>query len=566
MAARAAGTGTLSLKADRIDFYYDRYLLEASGHVRVKTGGVTLTGDTFSMDLKLNRFLIASNVHLRSARGNLDGAAISYFLDFNRIYFVPVITKPDRWTYENGDYRTPLKGRIMPGDVFYFPNLTHEELNYSAKSAIVDEKNYLRLSNVRAYLFGLGVPLPSFYFYFGTSQNLVQNSLSGANFDATWNVTGNTNTISAIHVRYDSFNKAYLGFEQHLAGDGLHEYAVFSVNPATKTDKFWNLVTGEHLGSKFQFDTFSQLYTQQTGLSEPNASAITDYVTLTKAFNRSSLQSFFNHTNYNLIGRSDLLGTLNHPDFDYNTWSSYNNRVWKTPFYFQSREGFGFNHDAISPLQNYGGVAYTTIWYHFLGGTLSLPNIKIGDRNRAYGLYYFNGSYDWQREWFSVPHLQNSQNMTISLSRQYSRLFNSFLSYNVSNSSDIYRHSGYVPYAPPLPDGQLYLPFLAFKGADTLRTATLGSTYSASPNLVATLDIIHHQDFPAAFPGLFPEPPLNALGQFEYTNYLGSPPWQISGEVRARILPHLVVDVQRTYYFHFGDQTWSPQFVVQFSQ
>jgi hypothetical protein len=561
----AHAAGTLKLQADRIDFYYDRYLVEASGHVRVQTDGVTIQGDTFSMDLKLNRFLIASNVHLRSTGGNLDGAAISYFLDFDRIYFVPIITKPDRWTYENGNYRTPLKGRQMPGDVFYFPDLTHSQVSYSATSAVVGEKQYLRLSNVRTHIFNLGVPLPSFYFYFGTSQDLAQNSLSGANFDATWNVTGDAHTVSAIHVRYDSFNKAFLAFEQHVAGTDPHEYAVFSVNPATKDEKYWNLVTGEHIGSKFQIDSFSQLYTDQTGLSEPSASSITYYVTMTQALHRSSLQTLFNQTNYDLLGPNDPV-QKDHPNFDYTTWTSYNNRVWKTPLYFQSREGFGFNHDAVNPLQSYGGVNYTTIWYHLLGGTLSLPNVKIGDRNRAYAQYYFNGTFDWQRQWYSVPHHVNSQNTTLSLSRQYSRFYNAYLTYNVQNTSDLYLHGGYEPYAPPLPNGAPYTPFLAFRGADTLRTTTLGNTYSASPNLVTTLTVAHHQDFPAAYPGLFAEPPLNALGQYEYTNYLGSPPWQIGAEVRTRIMPHLFLDVQRTYYFHFGSQTWSPSFVVQLTQ
>ena len=113
------------LRADHIEFYYDRYLIEADGHVQVQTSnGMTISGDTFSMDLQLNRFLVASHVHLRSRGGNLDGAAIADFLDFNRIYFVPVISKPDRWTYENGDFTDPLKGRQMPGDVFYFPDVS----------------------------------------------------------------------------------------------------------------------------------------------------------------------------------------------------------------------------------------------------------------------------------------------------------------------------------------------------------------------------------------------------------------------------------------------------------
>lgn len=558
----AAAATMIHLQADRIDFYYDRYLVEANGHVRVTTSdGATITGDTFSMDLKLNRFLIASNVHLRSRGGNLDGAAISDFIDFKRIYFVPVITKPDRWTYENGDYTKPLKGRIMPGDVFYFPDLSQSHISYSARSATISPKQYVLFRNVRAL--GNAVPLPSFYVYFGASQDLAQNSLSGANFDATWNVAGNANSISAIHARYDSLNHAYLSFEQHVAGSDPHEYAVFSVNPATKDGKYWNLVTGEHIGSKFQVDTFSQLYTYQDWLSRPSASALTSYVTMVQGFNRSSLTSFFNTTNYNLIGPNAPVA-LNHPNYDQLTWASYNNQVFHSPLYFQDRFSLGYNHDAVDPLQVYGGVDYTTIWNHSIDGTFSLPNVKVGDRNRAYALYYLNSTFDWQRQWDSVPHHINTQNTTFSLSKQYSRFVNAYLAYNIANTSDIYNHGGYSPYIPPGPPPDYG--FAAFKGASTLRITTLGVTYSASPNLVTSLVGTHHDDFPAASPNIFTQPPLNAIGQYEYSNYLGWPPWSLSGEVRARLLPHLVVDVQRTYFFHFGNQIWSPQFVVQFTQ
>jgi hypothetical protein len=553
----------IHLQADRIDFYYDRYLVEANGHVRVTTSdGETITGDTFSMDLKLNRFLIASNVHLRSPGGSLDGAAISDFIDFNRIYFVPVISKPDRWTYENGDFEKPLKGRIMPGDVFYFPDLSRSHVSYSATSAIISAKQYVRFRDV--HTLGGALPLPSFYVYFGTSQDLAQNSLSGANFDATWDATGSDHDISAIHVRYDSYNHAYLSFEQHLAGNDPHEYAVFSVNPMTKNDKYWNLVTGEHVGDKFQVTTFTQLYTNQVWLSQPSSSAQTTYVTMVQALPHSSITSFFNTTNYNLIGPSDLQGTLNHPNYDQTTWQSYNNRVFHLPLYFQYKFGLGYNHDAITALQVYGNTDYTTIWNHLFDYTFSLPGIKIGDRDRAYSLYYLNAVFDWQRQWYSVPHHVNTQNTTFSLSRQYSRFVNAYLAYSVANTSDLYNHGGYSPYIPPAPPGeQPDAAYAAFRGASTLRQTTLGITYSASPNLVTNIVAAHHDDFPAAYPNLFSPPPLR---QYEYTNYLGQPPWQLTGEVRARILPHLVIDVARTYFFHFGTQGWNPEFVVQFSQ
>jgi len=550
------------IRADRIDFYYDRFLIEADGHVRVEaSNGTTITGDAFSMDLKLDRFLIASHVHLRSPGGSLEGAAIADFLAFDRIYFVPVISKPDRWTYENNDFTHPLKGRIMPGDVFYFPDLLDSHVSLRAKSATIETTQFVRFNGVTALLLHQGLPLSSYYVYFGANANLGQNSLSGANLDATWNATGSANSTTALHLRYDAYNHTYLGFEQHMAGNDQHEYAVFSVNPFTSPDKYWNLVTGEHLGSKFEISTFTQLYTYQYGLGMPSASAQTTYVTMVQALNRSYLQDFFNFTNYNMIGPKTA-AEPDHPNTMQLSWNSYNDQILKAPLYFQTSFGLGYNHDAYG-LQNYGGVEYTTIWNQSVGLTFSLPNVKIGDRERPYDLYYFNAVLNTSRDWNSVPHHVNSQVSTESLSRQFSRFVNSYLSYSVQNTSDLYLQGGYSPSPAILPGGVLYTPFEAFRGADTLRALTLGTTYSASPNFVTTLTFSHHQDFPAAYPGLFSLPPLNAIGGYTYSNYLGQPPWQLGAEVRARVSPHLVLDVQRVYYFHFGNQIWSPSFVVQ---
>jgi hypothetical protein len=563
-AVPAAKGMLVTLRADRISFYYDRYLVEAEGNVRVtESNGLIIRGDTLSMDLKLNRFLIASHVHLRSPNGNLDGAAIADFLDFDRIYFVPVISKPDRWTYEGRDFAHPLKGRIMPGDVFYFPDLSGSHVSLTATTAVIQSKQFVRFSNVRANFLRLGAPLPSYYVYFGSNVDLAQNSLSGANVDVTWNATGNANSITALHARYDAFNHTYLGFEQHLAGSGQHEYAVFSINPFTTPDKYWNLVTGEHIGSKFEVSTFTQLYTDQNGLTLPSASAQTTYVTLTQAFNRSSLQAFFNQTNYNMIGPKTA-ASPNHPNSLQLTWTSYYNQIFKTPLYFQTQFGLGFNHDAYG-LQQYGDVLYTTIWNQVVGFTLFLPNIKIGDREQPYKLYNLNTTLSSSRTWNTVPHRINSQITTTSLSRQFSRFVNSYFAYSIQNTSDLYLQGGYQPSAPLLPDGTPYTPFESFRGAATQRTTALGTTYSASPNLVATVVFLNHNDFPAPYPGLFAPPPTNAIGQYTYTNYLGQPPWQLSGELRVRVLPHLVIDVQRTYFFHYGNQIWSPTFVVQLS-
>ena len=73
----------------------------------------------------------------------------------------------------------------------------------------------------------------------------------------------------------------------------------------------------------------------------------------------------------------------------------------------------------------------------------------------------------------------------------------------------------------------------------------------------------HHDDFPIPVPNIFPLPATNVLGQPLYSNYLGQPPNDLTGDVRAKILPHLGIELTRTYYFNFGSQRWSPSFIVQ---
>ncbi len=558
------------LRADHIEFYYDRYLIEADGHVRVRmSDGTTVTGDAFSMDLKLNRFLIASHVHLQSSGGNLDGAAIADFLDFRRIYFVPVLAKPDRWTYENGDYRRPIKGREMPGDTFYFPDLSHATPQLSAKSATIGAKSYVRFGDVTSYVFHVPVPLPSYYVYFGTNQDLAQNSLSGANLDLTWNATGSNNTISAVHLRHDTQNGNYLAFEQHFAG--AHEYAVVSVNPATRLGKFWNMNAGDRIGNRLQLNVFEQYYTEQHLFGRQHAAASYTFLDLNQALPHSYLQAVIQQTYYNLIGKGSP-AIPNHPIQLHIYGSSFNNRIFKTPFYEQIHWGIGFNHDTstgyhnVTGLQTYGGYTYTTIWDHLLGYTVYLPNFKFGNRDNPYKTFYFNATLSAQRQWFSVPHHTNSATTNLSVSRQFSRDISAYVAYNVTNTGDYYNHGGYTPYAPTDASGNPDYGFLAFRGAATLRTATLGINYSANPDFTASLTFDRHKDFPAAVPGVFPLPPTNNIGQYLYTNYLGQPPYDITGNVRARLLPHLMIDVQRTYFFNFGTEKWSPQFLVQCTQ
>ncbi|MEO6836024.1 MAG: hypothetical protein ABI231_09005 [Candidatus Tumulicola sp.] len=603
MACATAQANTIvRLTADHIAFYYDRFLIEADGNVRVQTSdGFSANGDAFSMDLKLNRFLVAGHVSLRAGNEQANGAALSDFLDFNRIYFVPVTSEPDRWTFVNGDLTHPVKGRAMPGDTFAFPEVA-ESPSLTAAEAVIGTKSFARFSGATAYLAGAGVPLGSYVVNFSPNQYFAQNSLTGANFDATWNFAGNNNSLSAVHLRYDTQNHAFLAFEQHFVGE--HEYAIFSANPLTKSARFFNLVAYEKLGQRFQIQTFTQFYVNQGFLlsAPPLAETQTTFVNMTQALPHSYLQLNSNFTNYNLLGQGSVdptkhhavgAGNLSHPSQMQLIATSFQNRIGKLPLYEQIYGGYGFNHDSVgtnqygipippseSGLQSFGGTCvyakgaqpvpcpttYTTIWNTVFGFNLFMPSVKIGNRDNPYKAYYLNATFNKQRQWNSLPHRVNTTTTTFSLSRQFSRPVNSYLSYQIMNTGDYYLQGGYPPCTiqlDPTKPGFCPPSLSSFRGVSTLRTLSLGINYDPNPEFNASLIGRHHDDFPIPVPGLFPLPLTNVIGQPLYNNYLGQPPNDLTADVRFKILPHMMLDVQRTYFFNFGSVRWSPYFIVQ---
>jgi hypothetical protein len=601
--ALAAGVAradtTMQLSASHISFYYDQFLVEADGNVRITTtDGFTVTGDAFSMDLKLNRFLVAGHVTLQYGTQRVSGAAISDFLDFNRIYFVPVTTEPDRWTFLNGDLMHPVKGRVMPGDTFAFPQLPKTP-SITANGATIGTKNFIHFFGATGYFAGLGVPLGSYVVNFSSNQYFAQNSLTGANFDATFNVAGNYNSLSAVHVRYDTFNHAYLAFEQHFVGS--HDYAILSANPLTKSQRYFNFIGYEKLGSRFQVQTFTQFFVDQGIFFQalPLSETQTTYVNMTEAFPHSYLSLASNFSNYNTLGPGSYnnpvahAGNLSHPTQAQLTWTSFQNHIFKKlPVFEQTYFGYGFNHDsvganqyatpiAVNGLQAFGGqcvyakgqpavpcpTTYTTIYNQVVGLNVFLTSLKIGGDDPAKD-YYFNATFNKQRQYNSLPHHVDSTTTTGSLSRQFSRQVNSYLSYQVQNTGDYYLQGGYQPCTfiqpnPPQPPIPCPSSLQSFTGVSTLRTTTLGINYDPNPDFNASLIARHHDDFPIPVPGVFPLPSVNVLGQPLYNDYLGQPPNDLTADVRFHILPHMLVDLQRTYYFDFGNIRWSPAFIVQ---
>lgn len=582
--AKAQAQTVIRLNADHVQFFYDRFLVEADGNVRVRTSdGMELLGDTFSMDLKLNRFLVAGHVHVSDAAGSQDGAAVADFLDFDRIYFVPLTREsqattgiPDRWTFVGGDFAHPAKGREMPGDTFYFPDLSDAKPYFIGSSAVIGSRSFVRFSGGRfdaGQGVGLFIPVPSYYVNFSTDQHLGDNSLAGANYDATWEFAGSAHAISALHFRYDTVNKTYLSFEQHLSGPKA--YAVFSVNPMTRPSKFWDLLLSDRPSDRTQIRTFTQLHTFQFGLSSPLESQQVTTIQATQALRGSFLQANYQFQNFSLLPLGCYQGHCTVPDHPSSVLLSGQTFDQPLTHYFHGARvyghldyGLGFQHNSLG-LQTLGGVSYTTIWQHQLGFGLYMPDLKFGsDLNVPTKYYAINTSFEKQRQWNSVPHYTDTTQSKISLSKILDSHVLSYLDYTVENVGDYYGalQSTAYPTFTPVVNGVAYPGYAAFRGIATFRTLSLGLNYSNGGNVSFNLLARKHTDFPAPIPFFFQFAQPDVLGNFAVQNFLGQPPYDVTGDLRLRINPHMSIDIQRTYYFNYSNLRWSPHFVVQVLQ
>ncbi|HET9393822.1 MAG TPA: hypothetical protein VFO29_09940 [Candidatus Rubrimentiphilum sp.] len=589
----------IRLNASRVEFYYDRFLVEADGNVRVRTSdGLVAEGDTFSMDLKLNRFLLAGHVHVSNAAGSQDGAAIADFMDFDRIYLVPLTREsqnatgiPDRWTFVDGDFAHPAKGREMPGDTFYFPDLGQAKPYLIASSAVIGSKSFVRFSGGRfdaAEGAGVYIPVPTYYINFSSDQHLGDNSLAGANYDATWEFGGGANSISALHFRYDTINKTYLSFEQHFSG--RKAYAVFSVNPMTRPSKFWDLLLSDQPSKNMQIRTFTQLHTFQYGLSSPLESQQVTTIQATQALRGSYLQGSYRTENFSLLplgcyprtpgNFSDHCTVPFHPSDAWLSLQTFDRPLTSyfhgTRIYEHASAGFGYQHQIFiseanpgKALQNLGGVDYTTIWQHQLELEVFMPDLKFGpDLNVPTKYFAINASVDKQRLWNSLPHYTDTTQSRISLSKILDQHWLSYLDYTVRNVEDNYGKLQSVEYPgfTPVVNGVEYPGYQAFHGTATFRTLSLGINYSNGGNFTFNFLARKHTDFPAPIPFFFQFASPDVLGNFTVQNFLGQPPYDATAEVRMRINPHMSIDIQRTYYFNYSNLRWSPNFIFQVMQ
>jgi hypothetical protein len=567
--AAADETRSIELRANVVDFYSNRYIITADGNVSARlSDGTVVRGDTFSMDLKLNRYLIAGNVHVDGPRIHQTGAAFAGFPDIDRDYFVTEGATPDRWTYYSLDFSDAHPGRQQPGDAFYFPDLSNEKPYIIADSATIFLKNNVEFPiGSRIQVLGVYIPTPGYVVNYSSNPNFYQNAFSGATFDIGIPFKAAADAMSAAHIRYDPYRGLYTAFDQHFVHN--LDYAVFSVDPVTQNQRQFNAVLYKRLSPAVEARTFFQLSTESQGLSQPIAAATYANFAVNSKIGRYAVGLNADQYNNSLLADpvvvENIYGVIqaSHPFDATLSVQSYEDefrlfRYLGVPVKFQYRGGYGYNYnsyglatlgpDAGNIPPDFLGVTYNAIFNTYLGFTAYTSSIRVAKQ------LSISAKADRLETWYTSGHHIVTTDVSTTLSRTplSVKLPAFLLTYDILNIGDFWGANQLVAYVPAAdefvgPYGT-FTGLSAFRGFATSRSLSGSMVYTPTPFFALNLTMQNFNVTPAPVPGLG-----------------GQAPNQFTADVRIRLSKNILVDVSRAYYFQFAGQGWAPQYGVQFS-
>ncbi len=545
----------ITVSAARVEYFGDAATIQARGGVRVTLpGGVSVEGDAFSMDLSLHRFLVVGHVRLFTPVGEMDGAAYADFMPFRREYFVPLDPAADRWTFFDGDYAKPSKGRVMPGDAFFLPDLSSQRPYIVADQVAIDPTTFAKFSPATFRLLDgalTTVPLPPYVYNFSQNQHFGINALSGASLDVPYNFAGSASSLDAFHYRYDPQHRWYGSFEHHsVFGAG---YAVFSVNPLTQAFKQWNLLAYDRSSPASALELETQLFTYQYGLVRPLDSNGFADLAYTQALRQSSVRLELTQAYSSLLAQPALgyYGDPTHPWFPNHAftgglqWFGFDQHVFQTGISYRLASGLGTHHD----IYGIGSTGKTDATSEYINAAVYTPTYPGPFES---GL---NARFQLGRTWLSFPNTIEEQVFTGTLSRRLTRDL-VFIGSAVVDSATV-RDPNLTFVTPNASTGLASQPTSASGLPLVLDEApgSLGATSRAygmtfaltpSPDFQFTLGASKIRFSPAQMPfGAAPAP------------------YQLTGDVRVRVTRTLFLDVRRGYVFGWSNQWWGPSaFVV----
>ena len=486
--------------ASQIALYVNAGVIEGRGPARVDLGnGERADADAFTYDLRSGRLLLAGHVDLTQDGGKQElHAAAVVRTPSGTIY--ALVTQPQA-VRERIDPRTlQAQDDDVPGDAFAFPNLA-EQPWMTADAADVVPRTLVTLRHATFLYPARGATVPSYVFVFSSNTYYANSTLPYASFDQPWPYRGGTHALETLHLRYDQTAGASLGFDHRLVF-GDRAYALLSLAPLTQSGRSGALTLYQRMSSSM-YQTFSAYgYRQGDPLRAPRQANAAFAYALTGALRQSYLQLSLNQSYDSLVAG----GVPNHPSGVQLGWYGYDHALGRSNFHYRLHTTLGYGHDAFGLGSQIDPAAATDAWTRGAGVALSSPvvTLPLNVQLSAYG--------ERDISWYSTGPGRGSlgDNLVLTAARRIGSRLGAVASYQMLEASN---------------PAALY------------RTSALSLTYDGPAQTQVVLSLQHADD-------------VNAVRV----------PYQASLDLRLRIGRYGMLEIQRSYLFNYGGQTWSPRF------
>lgn len=496
--------------AARIALYINAGVIEGQGRASIDLGHQQhARADAFTYDLRSGRLVLAGHVDLDDQGGarreELQAAAVVRTPN-GTLYALVTKPTPKR---ERLDARTlaPID-QSVPGDAFAL-DLPAEPAWMVADEADVVPGTLVTLRRA-TYLYPVrGATVPSYVYVFSPNAYYATSTLPYASFDQPWPFRGGAHALDTLHVRYDQTAGASLGFDHRLVF-GERAYALLSVAPLTQSGRNASLTLYQRMSSTV-YQTFSAFgYRQGALLAPPEQASANLAYAITGALRRSYVQLSLNQSYDSLVSG----GAPNHPNQAQLAWYGYDRPVGHSGFRYRLHSSLTHLHDAFGVGAQVDPAQATDVWAKAAGVSLSSPVVTLPFHIQlsAYG--------ERELQWFTsgAGRGRLADDLSFTAARRLSAHLGAVATYQSQTTSS---------------PSALY------------RTSALSLTYDAPARAQIVLSLQHADDVFA--------PPYAAVVRAPYTASL---------DLRVRITRYGTLDLQRSYFFNFGGQTWSPRFTL----
>jgi hypothetical protein len=517
--AMADGLPTkVDVRADSVDFfpYSNETLMAGNGHVVMHTGTRTITCDAMRWDLQKNHLTLTGNVHVTGGGSDLSGAAYERDLTNGAGYLVRVDPIPATFALQDDDMKTATEGPA-PSGLFDAVDLDGQRPYMRSHHAVVTPSAAVRMAPAE-FPTGAGpsLKLPTYLYTLVQNQYISYSAAPTASFDQPYSLFGSPNSLTAAHIRYDSYNGVTEAIDERLV-DRDKAYFVTSVLPFR--DKQFDLLAYDAIRPGLQ-QTLSGSHT--FGANPQNI--------LTYRLQESG----------KLLTETLLLNEFsasNSAEFDLGT---YEHDI-KHLFGYQVKTSYGYDH-------NYGGFPYTNDFRIGVDGLITSPSYKVAGVS-------LNAKYEESITGYDYPHEVTTGTTTLTAGKAVTPKINLFGQIQIEQNDNRYRYLstgtealGLPPPGIPYyaPDGTPFPGYFAYAGLNTYRSYELQSRFNGQGDNSILLSMYYTHDFP------------------QYHGY-GRAPLSASIDIVRRITPSLRVEIGRTYSFGWDGQYLSPQYTFGIS-